>query len=101
MKQGMDSIYVKNWHAAISNWKTALQKTQNSWTKAQANNNIAIAYEIIGDINQALEYATQAYYFSSVQYLVDYKTYNRLSDYLNILYNRKTDIAKLKKQLGE
>lgn len=101
MKRGMDSIYVKNWPAAITYWKKALQKTQNSWTKVQANNNIAIAYEIIGDIDQALEYATQAYYLISVQYLVDYKTYNRLSDYLTILSDRKTDIAKLKKQLGE
>lgn len=101
MKKGMDSLYVKNWSAAIEHWKTAIKKTHSSLIKAEACNNIAIAFEILGDIDNALEYATMANQLISMQYLVDFKTYNRASEYVNILTDRKIDITKLKKQLAE
>jgi len=47
MKQGMDSLYVKNWEAAISIWEKAMDKSGRS-LKAKLSNNIAVAYEITG-----------------------------------------------------
>ena len=61
MKKGMDSVYVKNWKSAIEYWELAIKKTKSTLTKAHATNNIAIAYEILGDIDKALDYATQSY----------------------------------------
>ncbi|MDP4238032.1 MAG: DUF6340 family protein [Bacteroidota bacterium] len=101
MKQGMDSVYVKNWKAAINLWESELNKTKSNWIQAQAANNIAIGYEITGDLDKALEYATKAYYSVGKMTIVDYQSFVRLSDYLNELTQRKKELDILKKQLGE
>jgi tetratricopeptide (TPR) repeat protein len=96
---GMDSVYVKNWKSAIDSWEKALDKSHNSWVKAQAANNIAVAYEIIGNIDKSLDYATQAYYNLGKSYFSDYAVFMRLSNYIEDLNQRKMEIEKLKKQL--
>jgi len=101
LKRGMDSVYVKNWKSAIEIWKTGLNKSNNTLTKSQAANNIAVGYEIIGDIDKALDYANQAYYNLGKSYLADYSSLVRISDYIEDLTKRKAEIAKLKTQLGE
>jgi tetratricopeptide (TPR) repeat protein len=101
MKQGMDSVYVKNWNAAISIWDKILNKSKNTWILAQAANNIAIAYEISGDIDKALEYAVLSYNYFEKSYFSDNKTIIQLSEYIEELNIRKKDITILKKQLAE
>lgn len=101
MKLGMDSVYVKNWNAAIISWKKAMEKSKSDWIQAQAANNIAIAYEILGDIDNALEYATIAYYSMGKLTFADFESFNRIAEYINELTQRKKDILILKKQLGE
>jgi len=101
MKQGMDSVYVKNWDAAIGCWEKAIEKSKNSRIQAQAQNNIAIAYEILGDIDKALDYANQSYYSFFQLSISDFDSLNRLTDYLTDLTQRKNEIEILKKQLGE
>ena len=97
----MDSVYVKNWKSAISLWDAELNKTKNSWIQAQASNNIAIGYEITGDLDKALEYATHAYYSLGKMMIVDYNLVMRISDYIIELTQRKKELALLKSQLGE
>lgn len=101
MKKGMDSVFVKNWKSAIEYWESALKKTNSTWTKAQAANNIAIAYEILGDMDKALDYATQSYYSLGMLSFVDYDSFFRVAEYINELTQRKKDISILKIQLGE
>ena len=101
MKQGMDSVYVKNWKSAISLWEKALIKTSNIGIKAQAANNIAIGYEITGDMDKALEYASQSYYFFGQSSFIDYESFIRLSNYMKELSQRKKEIEILKIQIGE
>ena len=101
MKQGMDSVYVKNWKSAISIWEAEYQKSHSEWIQAQAANNIAIGYEITGDLDKALEYATKAYYSLGKMPILNYETFIRISDYIQELTQRKTELATLKKQLGE
>lgn len=101
MKKGMDSVYVKNWKAAIGYWEDALKKTKSEWLIAQAANNIAISYEILGDLDKAVEYATLSYYTMGKLTFVDFQTFNRMSEYINVLTQRKNEVAILKKQLGE
>jgi len=101
MKQGMDSVYVKNWKSAISLWDAEYTKTNNVWIQAQAANNIAIGYEITGDLDKALEYATKAYYSMGKMTIVNYESFIRLTDYINELTQRKNELTILKKQLGE
>lgn len=101
MRQGMDSVYVKNWPSAIQIWEKAMNKSSSGWIKAQAANNIAIAYEIMGNIDKALEYATQSYYSIGKQTFADYESFVRLSQYINELNQRKKELSALKKQLNE
>lgn len=101
MKQGMDSFYVKNWEASIGCWEKTMQKSKSSRIKAQAANNIAISYEILGDIDKALEYAVLSYYSFGKMSIVDYQTFQRIAEYVNELKQRKDDIAVLNKQLGK
>jgi hypothetical protein len=101
MKQGMDSVYVKNWKSAISLWKTEYNSTKNVRIQAQAANNIAIAYEISGDLDNALNYATKAYYSLGKMTLIDFDSYIRLLNYIDELTQRKNELNILKQQLGE
>ena len=101
MKQGMDSVYVKNWKSAISLWKTVYNKTKSARLKAQAANNIAIAYEISGDLDKALNYATQSYYSIGEMTIIDFESFIRLSDYITELTQRKNELLILKEQLAE
>ncbi len=101
MKQGMDSVYVKNWKSAINSWENAFNNTKNALIQAQAANNIAIAYEINGDIDKALDYATKSYYSFGKLTIVNYDLLIRITDYINELNKRKNEIEILKKQVGE
>lgn len=101
IKKGIDSIYVKNWKAAIQEWEITLNKSKNNNTKAQLANNMAIAYELSGDVDKALEYANLSYFTLSQLTLVDSDTFYQASNYLVELTKRKREIELLKKQLGE
>jgi tetratricopeptide (TPR) repeat protein len=101
MKQGMDSVYVKNWKSAIQIWEKTYNENKNARIQAQAANNIAIAYEIIGDIDKALEFATKSYYTFGKLSIPDNESFMRISNYIIELNQRKIEIALLKKQVGE
>jgi hypothetical protein len=100
IKRGLDSVYVKNWKSAIQSWEKAY-KSKNPWIQYQAANNIAVAYEISGDVDKAIQYAAFAYYSLGKSPFQDNKTFTYLASYLVELNDRKKDIATLKKQLGE
>jgi len=101
MREAMDSVYVKNWKSAIDLWVSAYDSSKSKRIKSQAANNIAIAYEIIGDIDKAFEYATISYYMLDQLNLYDYESYVRTMEYVNDLSQRKKEIDILKDQLGE
>ena len=57
--------------------------------------------EILGDIDNAIEYATKSYYATGESYFSDMKMLFYLSDYIEELNQRKKEIELVKKQLGE
>lgn len=101
LKQGIDSVYVKNWKASIDIWTSAYDNSSNALIKAYTANNIAVAYEISGDVDKALEFATKSYYSFGKASIPDYYSLFRLTDYINELNQRKREIDTLKKQLGD
>ena len=101
LKQGMDSVYNKNWQAAIGIWEQLLTKTKNSYLQAITKNNLAICYEIVGNVDKAFDYASQAYYGYAKMDLVSYDELSRVAEYMNELAIRKGEIDFLKKQLGK
>ncbi|MDO9154680.1 MAG: DUF6340 family protein [Paludibacter sp.] len=101
MKQGIDSVYVKNWTSAIKSWENVLKKNFSNSNKAKAANNIAIAYEISGDIEKAIEYAELSLDYYGKSMSSDYESFMMVSNYLEELLQRKKEILILKKQLAE
>ncbi len=101
MKQGMDSVYVRNWQSAVSSWEKAYKSSKSAFIQAQAANNIAIGYEIMGNLDKALEYATISYYTYGKLNISDYNSLTRLAGYISELNQRKAEVSQLKKQLGE
>ncbi len=101
MKLGMDSVFVRNWTSAISNWEKAYTDTKSDLTQAQAANNMAIGYEILGDMDKALEYANISFYSFGKLNLIDYDTLMRIQQYIVELKERKDEIQLLKKQLAD
>jgi len=101
MKQGMDSVYVKNWKSAINIWGTAFSNEKSRLTKSQAANNLAIAYEITGDLDSALLYAKTSLSFLGELPTSNYDSVIRLVSYIEELNTRKKDIDSLKLQLAE
>jgi len=83
--------YVKNnqWEKAAGVWK---KYTDSEDTKlaARACMNMAIAAEIRGDLDLALEWANKSY---------NLKKESRTRAYINLLHKRKQDIEKLERQL--
>jgi hypothetical protein len=100
MKQGLDSIYAKNWSGAIKVWGKAIENASNSY-KGQLAYNLAVAYELDGDINKALQYVWIAYEYLKYDYSLQYEHPLLLNDYMKELNVRKADIDLIRKQLGE
>lgn len=101
MKRGMDSVYVKNWKSAIEIWDIAFTKNKGTSIKGQAAHNIAVGYEIDGNIDKALEYALKAYHLFEKGRLFDYKACMITYNYIRELNARKKELEVLKKQVGE
>ncbi len=99
MKQGYDSLVYKNWESAISIWDEALPQSKIR-TKALLAHNIAVVYEILGDIDSAISYAQKSMeYFEQTQ-IMNFKFYTIAENYLNILQVRKNELDIIDKQLG-
>jgi len=82
--------YVKNgdWDAAIDIWKDLVNNPDEKIAR-RSTYNMAIASEIKGRLDTAIEWANKA------QQLGEKKAYN----YINVLHSRKMDEEKLKQQL--
>lgn len=99
LKEGMDSVLVKNWTAAISIWKKGLSKNSLS-LKAKLANNIAVAYEISGDVDNAIAYAKKSNDYFQRDLFVNYEHMSYVINYTQQLNQRKKEIELLDKQLG-
>lgn len=72
-----------DWLAAMAVWKDIAENTNSRSLKSKALLNIALAYEMLGDINQAISHALKSY---NIQYRP--LTY----EYLEILKMRKSEL---------
>lgn len=99
IKQGMDSVYSKKWKSAISIWEKGLPKAKSA-LKAKLLHNIAIAYEISGDMNTAMEYAEKSTSTYTQGNLIDYNHFFTINQHESQLKNRLAEIKKINEQLG-
>ncbi len=99
MKQGYDSLVYKNWKSAISIWEEALPQSKIS-TKALLSHNIAVVYEILGDIDNSISYAQKSMEYFEQSQIINFKYYELAERYLNNLLIRKNELDIIDKQLG-
>ena len=99
MKQGFDSLVYKNWKSAISIWDAALPKSKLR-TQALLSYNIAVVYEILGDIDSAISYAQRSVQCFEQMQIVNYSYYELAENYLSKLLIRKDELDIIDKQLG-
>ena len=81
------SLYAKKseWEQALNLWLAVAEKARGKALQSKAQFNVALAYEMLGDINQAIAWG-----------LKSYESYYRplTVEYLNILKKRKKEIDK-------
>lgn len=84
-KQTQNMVVSNHWDDALSVWKEMLEKTRSKFLKSKIEFNIALAYEMNGDLDEALRWGVRSYntYYRPV-------TYN----YLKILQQRKSQFNK-------
>lgn len=83
LKQAEPLVYSNQWETAINLWKKTAESAKSKSTKSKAEFNIALGYEMLGDIDSAIDWALKSY---NTMYRTN--TYN----YLETLKRRKNDI---------
>lgn len=79
------SVRENNWEEALRIWLMVAEKANGKALRSKAEYNVALAYEMLGDINQAIQWGIKSY-----------ETYYRplTVEYLNVLKYRRQEVAK-------
>ncbi len=85
LKQAVPLARSGQWETAMNLWKQTAETSKSKAVKSKAEYNVALAYELQGDIDKAIEWALKSY---NTMYRTD--TY----DYLEILKQRKNEQKK-------
>lgn len=100
MQQAMHAVKYQEWQKAIALWQKATTHTADQTRLYQAYSNIAIAYEITGDIERAIQYTQRTLKAYTQQKRATQSTIDELKAYLTFLNQRKIDTKLLDKQLS-
>ncbi len=85
LKHGALLVEDDEWESALALWKEIAEKSKSKSTRSKAEFNIAVGYELQGNLNEAINWALNSY---NTMYRP--VTYN----YLEILKRRKNDLKK-------
>lgn len=100
MKQAMDSVQYRKWEKAIELWKTAAENSNSNKTKYQSFNNIANGYEILGNMDTAIQYAKKSLdTLANMSISSDKDAYILINNYKNLV-KRREEMKILKQQIG-
>jgi hypothetical protein len=75
------------WNEAIPLWKTAAENAKSKSAKSKAELNVALGYEMLGDVESAIEWALKS--FETMYRTITY-------EYLEILKYRRAEIKQKK-----
>jgi hypothetical protein len=90
LRIGVRKSEVADWNGAIESWTLALNSKRKVARRAAFN--IAVAYEVLGDIEKAKEWARKAY--------TEYEE-KRANDYYNMLVYREREEAIIRRQVPQ
>lgn len=97
MRDGAYFVKEDKWNEAIKLWQQAFDESKNSKKKMYASYNIALGYEMLEDIEQAIEWATKAQQYALQANQGEIA--QLASIYLQQLNTRKQSYASLKMQM--
>jgi len=83
LKQAAQLVNSNQWESAIELWKDAANETNSKSVKSKAEFNIALGYEMLGDIDSSIEWALKSY-----ETMYRTNTFN----YLETLKRRKNEL---------
>lgn len=92
LMEGVRRSEVADWNGAIESWKEAMKVAKKRKHKGRIALNIAVGYEVLGDMNKALEWASKAY--------TNYRE-DMARDYVSDLKARLREEAVVKEQLEQ
>jgi len=102
LQQAIDSVYLKNWKGAIGIMENFLATNKGTASlKYKACHNLAVIYEISGDVKKAFEYSKKALEYLSASLISDYQKIITVATYYEELRKRVTEVDKINKQIGE
>lgn len=90
--QGVRKSEVADWKGAIESWEMAIKKGKKDKDKGRAAFNIAVAYEVLGDFDKALEWSAKSY--------TEYEEKDA-NDYYRAIKKRIQEEAIVNAQLGK
>ena len=91
LTEGVRKSKVADWQGAIESWQEAMKIAKKRKHRGRIAYDIAVGYEVLGDLDKALDWASKAY--------VDYKE-KWADDYVRQLKNRINEEAVVREQLG-
>lgn len=101
MKPGMEAFYRKKWKEAIEAWSGALTLGKNESMNGKLAHNLAIAYEIQGNLQQAKAYSDKAVEYFMSSFLISYDQFMLVVGYNEELEVRLKEVETVSQQLGE
>ncbi len=101
LKAGVDSVYHRNWEGAIVQWEKLLNNKPGVLRRTRVAHNLAVAYEITGNLPEALRYSTLAYENAELLSHIEYRSFATIIDYRNLLQKRIAEEERIKNQLAE
>jgi tetratricopeptide (TPR) repeat protein len=90
LSEGVRRSKVADWKGAIESWEEALNIAKKDKHKGRICYDIAVAYEVLGNLDKSLEWASKAY--------VDYKE-KMADDYIRDLKNRINEEEIVRQQM--
>lgn len=100
IKNGMEKIYRKEWTEAIKIWEEGVKATTSNTLKAQLSHNLAVVYEITGDVRKAKSSSDEALEYFMLTYVSQYDHLMIVANYNEQLEQRLREVDKVNLQLG-
>lgn len=101
MTAAMDSIKYQKWEKSIELWEKLAEITKSYKLKYKIYHNIAVTYEILGNLDQAVAYSQKSLKIYSSELVESGKDGYLIIYYNQDIKNRRNEIKTLQYQLGE
>lgn len=101
IKPGMEAFYRKKWKEATDAWSNALAYGKNESMNGRLAHNLAVAWEIQGNLQQAKSFSDKALEYFMSSFVISYDQFMLVVGYNEELEKRIKEVETVNQQLGE